>query len=160
MKICFIALFLFILEGNGLSLDSWKLVILFVIYAQKSIFYMLLFCINSNCITFQWKMDLVALISSLPFVDWLSWPMVYKKLVIFALPVLKFWYPILRTLVSSIAFTISVLSFQLVERFYSSWICSFVLCCRHNVKRHLVTEKFFCCSISSHCNSEFLLFVE
>ena len=69
MKICFIALFLFILEGNGLSLDSWELASLFVFYAQKSISYALMFCIISNCLTFPGEMDLVALISFLLFVD-------------------------------------------------------------------------------------------
>ena len=46
--------FLFIIEGHGLSLVSWKLVSLFVIYTQKSIFYVL-FCIISNCMTFREK---------------------------------------------------------------------------------------------------------
>ena len=85
---------------------------------------------NFKLYDFPGEMDLVALICSMPFVDLLidfRDPWFIKKLVIFDLPVLKFWYLILRTLVSSIAFTISVLSFSLIYRFFSSWICSFVL---------------------------------
>ena len=61
--------FIFVhIRRNGLSVDSWRLVSLFVIYAQKSIFY-LMFCIISNYVWLPGELDLVALISSLPFVD-------------------------------------------------------------------------------------------
>ena len=62
--------FIFVhIRRNGLSLDAWKLVSLFVIYTQSSLFYVLLFCLISNYVWLPGEMDLVALISSLPFVD-------------------------------------------------------------------------------------------
>ena len=76
------------------------------------------------------KIDLFALISPLPFVDLLT-PAFFthgsKELVIFALPVLNIWYPIMRPLVSSIVLAISVLCFSLIYRIYSSSNYSFVL---------------------------------